>query len=326
MRTGSIFILELLGDQMGGRKQDCWRQAEKGIEAGYMIEIEGQQDSLLGFQGRYKRETVEQCAESAFPSGELFHAKIVRNGDVTRFETEGAGTAVVWWRSDSWVFVGTADQIALAKASDGSLSTNSCLKELLPALPDEPIAVVRCDAFFENILGVPTTGWTLGMSMTPETAIDGSVTVQYSSTAEAAMAMQTMTSKSFPSTIPKPILDFIGSLPATADQSRIRIDLHLTKEDFEKIDMAALQQLTEELEHQADVGPKPDAKSERAKLESLVEAVCECKDVGCAELALEALKKAWPPAEGETPDVPYLRYFSKSQRCIAALKSKAAGQ
>src|SRR5262245_47307635 len=39
LRPGSIYILEYFGKDLGGRKAECWRTIEAGIDAGYMLEI-----------------------------------------------------------------------------------------------------------------------------------------------------------------------------------------------------------------------------------------------------------------------------------------------
>ncbi len=248
MKAGSIFILELLGDQMGGREADCWRQIEKGIEAGYMFEMAGQVKSLLGFQGSFDRETVERCAEVAFSVGDILRMKSLRDGDITRFETESAGTVIVWWRSDGWALVGTAEQFASVQNSKKTLASKHCLQGLLAIPSEEPVALYRCDSFFENIFGIPTKGWMMGMSIKPMVSLTGAITVQFSSPGEAAKAMEIMRTKAFLPIVPRFVVDFIVALPTTVHANQIRFDLHLTQADMEKIDMAELQKLTEEID------------------------------------------------------------------------------
>ena len=62
------------------------------------------------------------------------------------------------------------------------------------------------------------------------------------------------------------------------------------------------------------------------KLDSLLAAVCDCKDLACAKLAQKKLSRATPPVISPDDDTPYLLSFSKAQHCVAALKSKAATQ
>ena len=109
------------------------------------------------------------------------------------------------------------------------------------------MAMARCDAFFDNVLGVPAEGWTWGGSVSPEAGLDGRATVFYASGAEAARAHTVLKSRAFPATVPEPIGDFIASLPASVAGSRLHIDVRLTKADFASIDVAALQEMTREM-------------------------------------------------------------------------------
>ena len=244
MRPGQIALLETFGGALGGRGAACWREIERGVRAGYQIQMEVGR-SFHAMHAPVDRDAVERCVESAFPRGHLLHARKVRDGEVTRFDTDGLGTAVLWWRGGGWVIVGTAEQVAGARAATGSLASSPCMSRLLPELPATPIALARCDAFFDNVLGVPTHGWLLGIAVERDVGMDGQVTVLYASPAEAVKAAGVMTSRSFPALVPPPIRDFLGGLPALTEGARLNIGIHMTRADLDKVDVAALQKMAE---------------------------------------------------------------------------------
>lgn len=257
LRPGNIFLLEFLGGQMGGRQAPCWTSVEQGVQAGYMIELEGQVGSTFAFEGRFDRDAVERCAAQAFAAGEPLHAEVRRDGDLTWLETDQAGTAVLWWRADGWVIAGSAAQVEAARSAKDSLASNPCLSSLLAELPDQPMAVARCDVLFDKLLGVPATGWLFGGTLSPPVAMDGRVTVRYDSPEAATQALGVLTSRSFPAWLPPWLGDFLAGLPASVDHDHLHLELRLTKEDFANVDVAQLQRLAEDLRRADPDAPAP---------------------------------------------------------------------
>ena len=68
---------------------------------------------------------------------------------------------------------------------------------------------------------------------------------------------------------------------------------------------------------------KPKSDTQEAKLQKLVDKVCACTNLECANAAAEELSKAVPAqAEPSGDDMQPLKYLSASNRCLAKIKAQ----
>jgi hypothetical protein len=251
LRSGAIAILELLGKDMGGREAECWRVAEDGIQAMYMLEG-AWEASIMAFHGAFDRGAIERCAETGLPATHLLRSAVARDADVTRFENQ-EGEMVLWWRAPDWVVAGSVAQIAALRVAKGTLAPDACMARLLTLLPDQPTSLARCDRIFDNLLGVPTDGWLLGVSVIPRGAVEAQATIVYRSPGEANKALKAVAARRFAATFPTPIRDFLYALPASVDGTHLKIIAR--PGDFKNIDVTALLKVAEQMRGEGDASP-----------------------------------------------------------------------
>ena len=244
LRPGSIFVLDWLAGLIGGPRPDCWQRIEKTIDAGYMFETAPGR-SLLGFQSASERGDIERCIESGFPAGHLLHAALQRDGDLTIIET-AAGRALLWWQGDGWVVSGSPEDIKQVRSAK-QLGLDVCTRRVLELLPDRPIAYGSCSRTFEGLLGVPTRGWVLGASADERPGFRAAVTVFYASAGDAARARGALAPDRLPAALPAPLRNWLGRLPSAVEENRLEIRVDVSKADFDKLDVAAVTRMTEEM-------------------------------------------------------------------------------
>jgi hypothetical protein len=239
---------------MGGNKALCWHNIMEGIRLGYMLGLEGMEGPVFAVTGDFDRSLVEDCAEDAFPKNAPIHLTVARNGDTTKIPADMNGEAVgevaLWWRGSQLVLAGTPEQIEELRAM--KTGSNACIKGLFTLIPEEPIAAVRCDAFFKNLLGQPTVGWLLGFKMGELGGMAGKVTALYASPEEATAAAKVFAAKDFPVKLPEEIEDFMGRVPVSVEDTRLEFTIDVTTSDMDKLSMSMedMERLAHELKNQ----------------------------------------------------------------------------
>ncbi len=175
------------------------------------------------------------------------HLQVAREADLTKFtaEVDGApfGTMVLWWQSQ-YVLAASSAQIADLRKRKRA-RPNACVRALLTLLPEEPIAMARCDAFFHNLVGVPARGWLVGLTI-GHGRVSGRVTAVYSTPEEATAALNKLASRSFSVVLPQAIEDLIASLPSSVAGNLLHLEFDMTGQDIARFNLEDMERLTRE--------------------------------------------------------------------------------